>query len=173
MPTDPWYVDLADKYPHDVAKAKELLAQAGQSNLTLRLAVPPVPYAQAAAPIIVSQLAQAGITVKATNVTFDNWLAKIFAKPYDYDLTIINHVEARDVTTVFSGTPDYYTQYTNPKVAELEKAGRRRVDAGSDHRLLAGDEHPGGRRRGGLVVGVPEPDGGRRERPRPAAECRR
>jgi peptide/nickel transport system substrate-binding protein len=132
VPTDPWYVNLGDKYPHDVAKAKQLLAEAGQTNLTLRLAVPPVPYAQAAAPIIVSQLAQAGITVKASNVTFDNWLAKIFAKPYDYDLTIINHVEARDVTTVFDGTPDYYTQYTNPKVAELEKAG----DAGTPEELI-------------------------------------
>ena len=86
-----------------------------------------MPYAQAAAPIIVSQLAQAGITVKATNVTFDNWLAKIFAKPFDYDLTIINHVEARDVTTVFGGTPDYYTQYTNPKVAEAGEGRGRRV----------------------------------------------
>jgi peptide/nickel transport system substrate-binding protein len=123
VPTDPWYVDLADKYPHDVAKAKQLLAEAGQSNLHLTLKLPPVPYAAAAAPIIVSQLAQAGITVTTSNVTFDNWLAKVYGKPYDYDLTIINHVEARDVTTVFDGTPDYYTQYTNPKVAQLEKEG--------------------------------------------------
>ena len=130
VPTDPWYVDLANRYPHDVAKAKQLLAEAGQTHLTLTLALPPVPYAAAAAPIIVSQLAEAGITVKTTDVTFDNWLAKIFAKPYDYDLTIINHVEQYDVTTVFDGTPDYYTQYTNPEVARLEAEG------------LAGDNEP-------------------------------
>lgn len=123
VPTDPWYVDLADKYPHDVAKAKELLKAAGQEHLTLRLALPPVPYAAAAAPIIVSQLAEAGITVETSDVTFDVWLAKIFAAPYDYDMTIINHVEQYDITTVFDGKPDYYTQYTNPKVAELEAAG--------------------------------------------------
>jgi peptide/nickel transport system substrate-binding protein len=123
VPTDPWYVDLANRFPHDVAKAKELLKEAGQSNLTLRLALPPVPYAAKAAPIIVSQLAEAGITVQTSDVTFDNWLGKIFAAPYDYDMTIINHVEQYDVTTVFSGKPDYYTQYTNPEVTRLEAEG--------------------------------------------------
>lgn len=134
VPTDPWYVDLADKYPYDPTKAKQLLAEAGQSHLTLTLALPPVPYATAAAPIIVNDLAQVGITVKTSNVTFDNWLAKVYGKPYDYDLTIINHVEQYDVTTVFDGTPDYYTQYTNPQVAQLEKEG----DAG-DHATFIKD----------------------------------
>lgn len=123
VPTDPWFVDLADKYPHDVAKAKELLKEAGQEHLTLRLALPPVPYAAAAAPFIVSELADAGITVKTSDVTFDNWLAKIFKGDHDFDMTIINHVEQYDVTTVFSGKADYYTQYTNPEVTRLESEG--------------------------------------------------
>ena len=120
-PLDPWYVDLADKYPHDVAKAKELLAEAGQSNLTLKLALPPVPYAAAAAPIIISQLKEAGITVEPSNVTFDVWLDQVFdAAKNDYQLTIINHVEPRDIGTVFSGDPtSYYTHYDNPEVTKL------------------------------------------------------
>lgn len=120
-PLDPWYVDLADKYPHDVAKAKELLAEAGQSDLTLKLALPPVPYAAAAAPIIISQLKEAGITVEPSNVTFDVWLDQVFdASKNDYQLTIINHVEPRDVGTVFSGDPTaYYTHYDNPEVTKL------------------------------------------------------
>ena len=120
-PLDPWYVDLADKYPHDVAKAKELLAEAGQSDLTLKLALPPVPYAAAAAPIIISQLKEAGITVEPSNVTFDVWLDQVFdASKNDYQLTIINHVEPRDVGTVFSGDPTaYYTHYDNPEVTTL------------------------------------------------------
>ncbi len=122
VPTDPWYVDLANAYPHNVAKAKQLLAEAGQKNLHLTLTLPPVPYASAAAPIIVSQLAQAGITVTTKNVTFPTWLDQTYGK-YNYDLTIINHVEQYDVTTVFDGKPDYYTQYSNPQVTKLEQEG--------------------------------------------------
>ena len=133
-PTDPWYTDLADKYPHDVDKAKELLKEAGQENLTLKLVLPPVPYAAAAAPIIISQLKDAGITVEASNVTFDVWLAQVFdAKKNDYQLTIINHVEPRDFSTVFSGKPDYYTHYTNPEVASLIASG----DAGTPEEQVA------------------------------------
>lgn len=130
-PLDPWYVDLADKYPHDVEKAKALLAEAGQENLTLNLDLPPVPYAAAAAPIIISQLAEAGITVNASEVTFPVWLDKVFAKA-DYDLTIINHVEPRDIATLW-GNPEYYTRYDNPEVTALLAAG----DAGTAEEYVA------------------------------------
>src|SRR5699024_5251754 len=33
VPTDPYYVDLNDEYPHNPEKAKELLAEAGHSSL--------------------------------------------------------------------------------------------------------------------------------------------
>lgn len=120
-PNDLWFVDESNHYPHDVATAKALLAEAGQSNLTLTLSLPPVPYAAAAAPIIISELAEAGITVKATNVTFPVWLDKVFGKA-DYDLTIINHVEPRDITTIWAD-PTYYTRYNNPAVQKLLAAG--------------------------------------------------
>ncbi len=124
-PNDPWYVDESNRYPHDVAKAKALLAAVGKSKLTLELSIPPVPYANAAAPIIVSQLAQAGITVKATNVTFPVWLTKVFDKA-DYDMTIINHVEPRDIAALWAN-PTYYTRYNNPAVQNLLAKG----DAGT------------------------------------------
>ena len=130
-PNDPWFVDESGKYPHDVAKAKALLAAAGQTNLTLNLSLPPVPYATAAAPIIISELAEAGITVKATNVTFPVWLDKVFGKA-DYDMTIINHVEPRDITTIWAD-PKYYTRYNNPEVQKLVAAG----DAGTPAEYVA------------------------------------
>jgi peptide/nickel transport system substrate-binding protein len=130
-PNDPWFVDESNKYPHDVAKAKQLLAEAGQTNLKLSLSLPPVGYASAAAPIIVSELADAGITVTTSNVTWEVWLDKVFAKS-DYDMTIINHVEPRDIGTIW-GNPDYYTHYDNPKVQQLLKEG----DAGTPEQYVA------------------------------------
>ena len=130
-PNDPWFVDESNKYPHDVAKAKALLAAAGKSGMTVNLTLPPVPYAAAAAPIIISELAEAGITVKATNVTFQVWLDQVFGKA-DYDMTIINHVEPRDITALWAN-PSYYTRYNNPAVQKLLADG----DAGTPTQFVA------------------------------------
>lgn len=115
-PSDPWFTDV-DKYPYDPEKAKALLAEAGQSDLTLRLTLPPVPYAAAAAPIVISQLAAVGITITDSNVDFPTWIKSIFTD-HDFDLTIINHVEPRDAVTLF-GNPDYYFGYDNQTVRDL------------------------------------------------------
>ncbi len=115
-PTDPWFTDV-DKYPYDQQKARDLLTEAGQSDLTLRLTLPPVGYAAAAAPVIISQLAEVGITVQDSNVDFATWISTVFTN-HDFDLTIINHVEPRDAPTLF-GNPDYYIGYDNPAVRDL------------------------------------------------------
>ena len=46
-PNDPWFKDLSNTYPFDPDKAKDLLKQAGVSDLKLTLDVIPTPYAQA------------------------------------------------------------------------------------------------------------------------------
>lgn len=129
-PSDPWFVPV-DKYPYDPQKAKDLLAEAGQSNLTLRLTLPPVPYATAAAPIVISQLAAVGITVQDSNVDFPGWISNVYTN-HDFDLTIINHVEPRDAVTLF-GSPDYYFGYDNPTVRDLfTKADQELTDAAAN-----------------------------------------
>ncbi len=132
-PNDPWFVDEAKKYPHDVAKAKALLAAAGKANLTVTLTIPAtLSYATAAAPLIVSELAEAGITVKTSQVTFpDVWLDKVFTKA-DYDMTIINHAEPRDISALWAN-PTYYTRYDNTAVQKLLAAG----DAGTPAQYVA------------------------------------
>jgi peptide/nickel transport system substrate-binding protein len=115
---DPWFEDLSTTYPFDPAKAKDLLKEAGVSNLSLTLDVIPTPYAQASAPVIKDSLAKVGVTVKLNNVEFPQWLDKDFGKS-DFDLTIVAHVEARD--TNLYGNPNYYWKYNNPTVQSLLK----------------------------------------------------
>ncbi|MFE9960565.1 ABC transporter substrate-binding protein [Micromonospora sp. NPDC005299] len=131
-PTDPWYEDLTNLYPHDPAKAKDLLTQAGQSNLKLRMRIPNLPYAVASGQVVKSQLAAVGITVDIEPLEFPaRWLDVVF-KQADYDMSIINHVEPRDVTAVF-GNKDYYLRYNNPKVQELFA----KADAGTEDEQVA------------------------------------
>lgn len=129
VPTDPWYTDLANKHPHDVNKAKELI---NGRKITLRLRVPNLPYATAAAPVVASQLEQAGFTVQVDTLDFPaDWLQQVF-KDGNYDMSIVNHVEPRDLATIW-GNPDYYTHYTNPEVQKLLKDG----DAGDEQKMIA------------------------------------
>jgi peptide/nickel transport system substrate-binding protein len=126
-PSDPWYEDLTGVAPHDTAKAKALLAEAGQSSLRLRLRIANLPYAVAAAQVVKSQLAEVGVTVDIEPLEFPaRWLDVVF-KQADYDMSIINHVEPRDLGALF-GNPKYYLRYDNPKVSEL----LAKADAGTE-----------------------------------------
>jgi peptide/nickel transport system substrate-binding protein len=119
VPTDPYYQDLSGAYPYDPAKAKDLLAQAGVSNLTLNLRIPNVPYAPPAATFITSQLAAVGITVTVEELDFaSQWLPQVFTDG-DYDMTIVAHMEPRDIVNF--ADPDYYWHYNNPTFQNLIK----------------------------------------------------
>ncbi|TVT23187.1 ABC transporter substrate-binding protein [Amycolatopsis acidiphila] len=116
-PTDPWYEDLSGYYPYDPAKAKALLAQAGQPNLSLRLRIPNLSYAVSAAQVVASDLADIGVRVSIEPLDFPAvWLKQVFTD-HDFDMSIVQHVEARDITTF--GAPTYYWGYHNPRVQQL------------------------------------------------------
>jgi peptide/nickel transport system substrate-binding protein len=131
-PTDPWYEDRTGDYPYDPAKAKQLLAESGNATPTLRLRVPNLPYATACGQVVQSQLQQVGITVKLDQLEFPAaWLQTVF-KDHDYDMSIVAHVEPRDLPAVF-GNPQYYTQYNNPEV----QADIAAADAGTTDEQVA------------------------------------
>lgn len=113
-PTDPWYEDRTGDFPYDQAKAKALLAESGNATPTLRLRVPNVPYATACGQVVQSQLQQVGITVNLETIEFPVWLQTVFTN-HDYDMSIVAHVEPRDLPGVF-GNPKYYPQYNNAEV---------------------------------------------------------
>lgn len=116
-PTDPWYEDLSGYYPFDPARAKQLLAQAGQSNLSLRLRIPNLSYAVNSAQVVASDLADIGVHVTIEPLDFPAvWLKQVFTD-HDFDMSIVQHVEARDITTF--GDPAYYWGYRNPRVRQL------------------------------------------------------
>lgn len=132
VPTDPYYEDLTGLYPYDPERARVLLAEAGHPRLTLRLRPAALPYASRAAQFIASQLGQVGITVQVEEMQFPaRWLDAVYNKA-DYDLTIVSHVEARDLTTY--ANPDYYWRYTNPTFAEQVRA----ADEGTLEEYTAG-----------------------------------
>ncbi len=142
-PQDPGYIDLTGRYPHDPAKARALLAQAGYPNLSLTLTLPPPPYARRSGEIIAAQLAQAGVKVKIVDMEWAQWLAQVFGR-HDYDMTIVDHVEPLDYDIY--GRDDYYFGYSNPRtkalLAEAEDTtdpARRLALLGDVQRQIADD----------------------------------
>jgi peptide/nickel transport system substrate-binding protein len=120
-PTDPWYEDLTDIAPYDPAKATQLLEEAGQTDLTLRLRLPSLPYAEDCGVVVASMLEDVGITVDVDTLEFPaQWLQQVFTD-HDYDMSIVAHVEPRDIPAVF-GNPDYYPGYDNSEVQDLLSA---------------------------------------------------
>ncbi|MFD6714983.1 ABC transporter substrate-binding protein [Micromonospora sp. TSRI0369] len=134
-PSDPWYEDRTGDFPHDPAKAKQLLADAGHANgLTLTMDVPPPGYARASAQFVASQLAEVGIKVTQNNVEMPQWLDKVLGKA-NYDLSIIAHVEPRDL--VRYGQPEYYYRYKNPAVTQLMNEADTALDAATRDKKFA------------------------------------
>jgi len=111
-PNDPGYIDLTGMYPHDPAKSKQLLKEAGVTTpLSLSLILPPVAnYARQGGEIVAAELAEVGIQAKIENVEWAQWLSGVLAAK-NYDLTIISHVEPLDIAIY--ANPSYYYQYDN------------------------------------------------------------
>lgn len=108
-PGDANYVDLTAQSNFDPEKSKALLAEAGVTDLTLSLKLPPVEgYARRGGEIIAQQLAAVGIKTETTNLEWAQWLDEVF-KQKNYDLTIVSHTEPNDIS-IFS-RPDYYFDY--------------------------------------------------------------
>lgn len=117
VPTDPWYEDLSGTKAYDPDKAKQLLKDAGYENkLSLQLRVPVIPYAVKSAQFVASQLRDVGVKVTIEELEFSRWLDEVFLKG-DYDLTIVAHVEARDLGKFTD--PAYYWHYDSSKFKQL------------------------------------------------------
>jgi ABC-type dipeptide/oligopeptide/nickel transport system permease component/ABC-type transport system substrate-binding protein len=116
-PRNPAYVDLTGQYPHDVAKAKALLSEAGYPNgFSVTLKLPPPSYARRGGEIIAAQLAQVGIRATIENLEWAQWLDQVYAR-HDFDMSIVGHAEPLDYDIY--ARDDYYFGYSNPAFKKL------------------------------------------------------
>ncbi|WP_394279879.1 ABC transporter substrate-binding protein [Microbacterium sp.] len=132
-PTDPYYEDLNDLYPYDPDKARELLAEAGAEDLSVTFKVPTRPYATAVSEVVVSQLAEIGVSATIETLEFPAvWLDEVFTND-DYEMTVILSVEPRDILPTFND-PEYYIGFDNSEIAPIAAA----ADAGTTEEWIAG-----------------------------------
>ncbi len=143
-PRNPAYVDLTGVYPHDVAKAKALLATAGYAHgFSVTLKLPPPSYARRGGEIVAAELAQIGIRVAIENLEWAQWLDQVFTR-HDFDMSIVGHAEPMDYDIY--ARDDYYFGYSSPEfkalIAALDDtndAARRRELLQQIQRKLAAD----------------------------------
>lgn len=118
------FIDLTERYPHDVNRARALLAEAGYPDgfdATLRL--PPRPYARRAGEVITAQLAEVGIRLQIENIEWAQWLDQVFTRR-EFDMTIIEHIEPADHGIY--ARDDYYFGYSSPEFNVL--LGRSEIE---------------------------------------------
>jgi peptide/nickel transport system substrate-binding protein len=126
-PLNPYFVDLSKEKPHDLARAKKLLAEAGYPNgfdAVLKVA-PQYYYTVRTGEILVSQLAKAGIRVKIEQIEWGQWLSQVWREA-NYDMSIIGHAEPWDISNY--ANPKYYYRWDNAEFQKLFKESEVTVD---------------------------------------------
>ncbi len=134
VPGDVGYVDLVGAYPYDPSKAKALLAEAGiKPGFTMTITTPPPGYARKGGEVIAALLEQVGVTAKLAPMEWAQWLDIVF-KQYNYDATIIAHVEPRDLGIY--ARDSYYYNYKNPEYRALYEKYLAATDPAAQSDLL-------------------------------------
>ncbi len=140
-PHHPAYVDLTERYPLDLEKAKALLAEAGHAEgFKATIKLPPPSYARRGGEIVASQLREIGIDLEIIPVEWAQWLEQAF-RGKDFDLTIVSHTEPMDIGIY--AREDYYFDYRSDAfsglmdklAAEVDEKARYAVMADAQKRL--------------------------------------
>lgn len=127
-----WYEDLKDYYSPDLEKAKDLLAQAGYSDLKFTVRVPgEYPQHVNAAQVIEQQLKKIGVTMKIEVVDWNTWLEEVYGGR-KHDATIIGLTGKMDPDTILKRFKSDYSRnfinFNNARYDELITLGAREPD---------------------------------------------
>jgi peptide/nickel transport system substrate-binding protein len=126
-PNDPGYIDFTKVYPHDAAKAKALLAEAGHpSGFTFTFKTPQMPYATRSAEVLQAMFAEIGVKMNIVPTEFPaKWVSEVFTGG-DFDMTIIAHAEPMDIDIY--AREKYYFNYKNPAFTRVNADAERTTD---------------------------------------------
>jgi peptide/nickel transport system substrate-binding protein len=115
--SNPYFLDLMARFPHDPARAKQLLAEAGFANgFETAFKLPPQAYARRGGEIVAAMLAEVGIRARIEPIEWAQWLDVVF-KQKNYGLTVIMQPEPWDI---FNYTdPNYFYQYDSAEFRDL------------------------------------------------------
>ncbi|WP_345752352.1 ABC transporter substrate-binding protein [Microbacterium rhizophilus] len=130
---DPGYEDLSDVVQFDPDRARQLLAEAGEENLSLTLTIPSF-YGTTVSTYLVSAFNDIGVDLEVDPVEFPTWLQDVYTNK-DYELSFVLHVEPRDFANW--ANPDYYFGYDSAEVQELYAEAMATVDPDDSAALLA------------------------------------
>jgi peptide/nickel transport system substrate-binding protein len=130
---DPGYEDLSELAPFDQARARELLAEAGQEDLSIELTIPSF-YGTTISAYLVSEFHDIGVDLRVNRVEFATWLQDVYTNG-DYQLSVVNHVEPRDFAAW--ADPGYYFHYDNEEVQDLYAQAMETTDEAESAELLA------------------------------------
>jgi peptide/nickel transport system substrate-binding protein len=143
-PHHPAHVDLTNRYPLDLNKARALLSEAGYpEGFQATLKLPPPSYARRGGEIIASQLSEIGIELEIIPVEWAQWLEQVF-RGKDYDLTIVSHTEPMDIGIYaregyyFDYRSDAFNGLMDKLASEVDEKARYGVMADAQ-KLLAED----------------------------------
>ena len=132
-PHHPAYVDLTAETAYDPEAARQLLADAGASDLSLTLELPPPTYARRGGEIVARSLRDIGIDVEIEPIEWSRWLDKVFTQR-DFDLTIVSHTEPNDIGIY--ARPDYYFGYSSPEFDAINAGLEREADVDARYDLM-------------------------------------
>ncbi len=137
-PTNSFYVDYTNIYPYDVARAQELISEAGElRELVLKLPQNYEPHVKAGE-LYQEMLESAGLNVRIQLVDWSTWLSEVY-RGSQFDLTVIGHTGKLDPHGRLAPFSDEenYVQWFDEEAAGLIEEARRTVDREERKELYA------------------------------------